>query len=108
MIIKNIQLIKQRIIDRGQSIYDLGKDIIEAGVKVYKERNESEPQVKKEKGETLRKNLRDNFTVSEKEDTKEMAKQISLKSHKLKAHPVSGENWNSNMGHRNFNNHQGN
>lgn len=110
MLLKNIRSFKKNIFERGQYYYDLGRDIYLAGLEVYNSRK----QEHEEKGgedfesvEALRKNLEKNLSVPDPKDPVELARQTSLKSHKVLDHSP-GERWNSNMWQRNYNNHQGN
>lgn len=120
MLLKNIHSFKKNILARGQYYYDLGRDIYLAGMEVYNSRQQELPKKdsKVEKNEdkgrkgnasegALRKNLEKNLSVPDPKEPAELARQTSLKSHKVLDHEP-GEKWNSNMWQRNYNNHQGN
>lgn len=129
MIFKKMYALRDSVLEKGSSLVMLGKDIVDESIRIYNEKKqfqdaeeqgseqlekesfagkEGEPIISEDPSrETLRKNLEKNMTVPEPENPAELARQTSLSAHKKIDHDP-GENWNSNMWQRNFDNHQGN
>jgi hypothetical protein len=100
--------------ERATSYVGLGRDIFEAGRKVYedwkleqKDAARKGPDIVTDSAEQSRRNLQKNFSVKEATGADELARQTSLKSH-IKLEERASEALNTNKWQRNFDNHQGN
>lgn len=127
MIFEKIASLRKNFMNRGATYYALGKDVYEYGRDLIKERMSQKNSAESSSAQNQdgadylkdikRKNLERNFSMPDPNDPSELAKQKSYKqSQGVSDHSGSsyngpgkpGENVNSNMAHRNFDNHQGN
>lgn len=119
MVFDRIVTLGKGYYERGTDLWNLGRNMFDASFKVYQdwktgdaepataESSESKNAAATAEETNLRTELEKNFAQKPAGDQAELAKQTSMKSHKVKA-PKVGEKWNSNMVQKNFENHQGN
>jgi hypothetical protein len=121
MLFKKIITYPKNLMDRASSYIEIGKDILDYGREVIKERLEAQPSGKHSKNpsEKIPKELviEKNFIIPKADNSFIKGKQESLRaSQGITDHSgcsyhgpgKPGENVNSNMAQRNFENHQGN